>query len=156
MENNLYYTPTIEEFHVGFGYEYMNGDRWEESKMRIQDYKSDGPDYERSDSWFEEELLGGIRTVRVKYLDQSDIESLGWELRDSKKSPFTGRQLMTFQKTEEFGFNNGIHYWLIQQDDNWVIKIQAYSSYVPGEWVMRFKIKNKSELIKLMQQLNIK
>jgi len=63
---------------------------------------------------------------------------------------------MTFQKTEEFGFNNGIHYWLIQQDDNWVIKIQAYSSYVPGEWVMRFKIKNKSELIKLQQQLNIK
>jgi hypothetical protein len=142
MENNLYYTPTIEEFHVGFGYEYMNGDRWEESKMRIQDYKSDGPDYERSDSWFEEELLGGIRTVRVKYLDQSDIESLGWldgELRGM--TPFIFNEM---DPDNEFQ--------LYYQFDNQFAQIYNCHS----QFVFQGTIKNKSELIKLMQQLNIK
>lgn len=142
MENNLYYTPTIEEFHIGFEYEYMNGDLWEKSKITIQDYKSDGPDYERSDSWFQEEILGGIRTIRVKYLDKEDIESLGWldgELRGM--TPFIFNEM---DPDNEFQ--------LYYQFDNQFAQI--YNCH--AQFVFQGTIKNKSELIKLMQQLNIK
>lgn len=156
MEDNLYYTPTISEFYIGFEYEYMNGDRWEESEMRIQDYKSDGPDYERSDSWFEEEILRGIRTVRVKYLDQFDIESLGWELSYIKHSPFTGKNLNVYVLNIENGFNTGINYTLEQLDNKqYLISSESYSSYGGETYKMAFNLNNKSELIKLMQQLNI-
>lgn len=144
MKNNLYYTPTIEEFHIGFEYEFMNGDKWEESEMTIQDYKSNGPDYERSDSWFQEEILGGIRTVRVKYLDRDDIESLGWQ-------KFTYKNLNGFIIFNKF----------LTVNYNYVKPIIDIS-YLPlfenqGLYrIFRGTIKNKSELIKLQQQLNIK
>lgn len=142
MENNLYYTPTIEEFHVGFEYEYMNGDMWEESEMRIQDYKSDGPDYERSDSWFEEEILGGIRTVRVKYLDQSDIESLGW----IHKQYVPNRNIcLNFELPNDWFLN----YWFGEIPYVEVSRDGYDTSFA-------LNVKNKSELIKLIQQLNIK
>jgi len=71
MENK-YYTPTIEEFHVGFEFEF-----------RHSDYKEDGwkkfttPVFnmEREDCPFACQTL---EEYRVKYLDREDIESLGF------------------------------------------------------------------------------
>ena len=65
---NKYYTPSIEEFHVGFECEIKIGDHWKNIKA-IED--------------IEEMLIYGIpkpNNSRVKYLDKDDIESLGWEL----------------------------------------------------------------------------
>lgn len=82
MENNLYYTPTIEEFHVGFEYEKYN--------EKVATY-SNYPKESTTTNWHRFKYdLKSIRlsqlgthlynkTIRVKYLDQSDIESLGWE-----------------------------------------------------------------------------
>ena len=78
MENK-YYTPTIEEFHVGFECEVAtissNGnENW--SKELI------GP------TWFNsigqnniKESIIELGTYRVKYLDKEDIESLGFEVK---------------------------------------------------------------------------
>lgn len=43
MEDNKYYTPTIEEFHVGFEYEILEKDKW----VKINDF-SNAYDYEDS------------------------------------------------------------------------------------------------------------
>ena len=160
MENNLYYTPTIEEFHVGFEYEekikfthLIDYDgTWKHRIFKNRGYINGTTEF----ICINYDLDGGGNNVRVKVLDQSDIESLGWNLVNTIKSPFTGKPLTIHQKTEEHGFNTGINHWLIQQDNNWVIKQQVYSSYKPGEWAMEFNIKNLSELKKLQQKLNIK
>lgn len=141
IEDKKYYTPTIEEFHIGFKYEFMNGNLWEESEMTIQDYKCSGADYEIQGSWFEEELLGGIRTVRVKYLDKEDIESLGW-----KYTPC--RCLFEMYQNKEY---NLYHYSIASEfnDKSWIEILKDEDYYFSGE------IKNKSELKKLMKQLGI-
>lgn len=65
---NKYYTPDIEEFHVGFEYEYLDHvdfdegwDEWREGTFK------DGESLE----WHDE--------YRAKCLDHEDVTSLGWE-----------------------------------------------------------------------------
>jgi len=140
MENNLYYTPELNEFHIGFDYEVNYGDKW------VSETQFEGFLHNKK-----------LENIRVKYLDQSDIESLGWELNHTKNSPFTGKDLNTYQLTKEYGFNTGTTYTLEQLDNNfYLIKSETYSSYGSEVYRMSFTIFNKSELIKLMQQLNIK
>jgi hypothetical protein len=57
-----YYTPEIEEFHIGFEYEVD----WGPFKWKKAIYQ----DYMTADSMCDD--------VRVKYLDKEDIESLGF------------------------------------------------------------------------------
>ena len=92
MENNLYYTPTIEEFHVGFEYEHLSSNLPDINdkffKPRIYDYSMASLLWERKvidkEGNLIKELVPAILTVieseqcRVKYLDQFDIESLVW------------------------------------------------------------------------------
>jgi len=78
MENNLYYIPTIEEFHVGFEFEKYDD--------RIATYKENNyipTNWHRFKYDLKSIRLSQIgthlysKTIRVKTLDQSDIESLG-------------------------------------------------------------------------------
>lgn len=131
LENNLYYTPTIEEFHIGFEYEeYQFLERnWKTVKCEFIK-----PNTTIDSKWF-----------RVKYLDQSDIESLGWEF----EKEHVGLEQLSFS------INGPIYEDILYMDFD--------SKYMRIAWlgegdITRFSgtIKNKSELIKLMQQLNIK
>jgi hypothetical protein len=74
MENK-YYTPSIEEFHVGFEFEFLNpNNKWTKQIVRRPNYIVWSDVY----LW---ELLGLSSTnhlLRVKYLDKEDIESLGF------------------------------------------------------------------------------
>lgn len=69
MENK-YYTPEIEEFHVGFHYEELMNGKWAPDIFEPNLYCDD-----------RDMFLNGLdkETIRVKYLDQEDIESLGFE-----------------------------------------------------------------------------
>jgi len=147
MENNLYYTPTIEEFHIGFEYEKYDN--------RIATYRENN--YIPT-NWHKFKYdLKSIRlsqlpthlfekTIRVKYLDQSDIESLRWkQSRDSN----------TTEIEFELDLGNPL--------DNLGLQYDTENQYLRIHWfgqgdVTRFSgtIKNKSELKKLMKQLNIK
>lgn len=67
MENK-YYTPTIEEFHIGFDYEILLKDSWEQKTFKgfwesITDL-----------------LLCETPCIRVKYLNKEDMESLGFKI----------------------------------------------------------------------------
>lgn len=68
MEKDKYYTPELSEFHVGFEFEQKeySGLRWLSKEMGWQGVK-------KIKSYNEQGL------IRVKYLDQEDIESLGFE-----------------------------------------------------------------------------
>lgn len=151
-----YYTPTLEEFHIGFEYEYMNGDKWEKSEITIQDYKTTGWDYEKQNSWFEEELLGGIRTVRVKYLDQEDIESLGF-IRDCERAGY--KFFLELENKDQLLLENLS--LTTNMSDMFQIKLWHKEKGLYGEdtyygdILFIGRIKNKSELKKLIQQLNI-
>lgn len=148
MENNKYYTPTLKEFNIGFEYEIhaLPGDEWVNVKLTKDNF------YLNMDR-----VLNHIDQCRVKYLDQSDIESLGWKFENTKNSFFTKKNLNTYKIVKESGFNTGTTYTLEQLDNNlYLIKSETYSSYGSEVCQMSFIIFNKSELIKLMQQLNIK
>ena len=63
-----YYTPELEEFHIGFEYEWLNeNNEWIKETSPIEITIKD----------FNKQTYG----LRVKYLDKEDIKSLGWELK---------------------------------------------------------------------------
>lgn len=140
MENK-YYTPSPSEFSIGFEYEAFilssNGSYLEESWLKIE---ADRYDIEvMFDDAFKKDDFS--EKYRVKYLDREDIESFGWKLfKQGNVNFFTFRMFtnddiqmhVSFGQTAKIGF----------------------SRREGGEF-SGFSIKNKSELRKLMQMLNI-
>lgn len=144
MENK-YYTPTISEFYIGFELEISdkstNG--WQEASLSPIDLQ---------------ELMNASCEwkCRVKYLDKEDIESLGWKHTPTKgigkeqyeglfKSSLRGKMLF-----EHDWLNNKITI----KTPNWIRNgsgnFDGYIIYING-----LIIKNKSELVALMNQLGI-
>jgi len=75
MENNeKYYIPNLQEFHIGFEYEWMReGDTsWTRTKMMENTSPICDVDAQRMNKY------------RVKYLDRWGIEDLGFSLEDEK------------------------------------------------------------------------
>lgn len=141
-----YYTPALEEFHVGFEIELYNADGgcWGKYIVTEGDRPIDFVNDIESDC------------CRVKYLDKQDIESLEWKILTTFKSPFTGRQGYTFGISNSRGFNEGADYKLITLDNHvYQIHIIHYSHYEYKQETMAFSIRNKSELKKLMLHLHI-
>jgi len=129
MENK-YYTPTIEEFHVGFEYEYEDIN---EGGASLSWYKGTIKANEAYiiDQLFEHDDLD----FRVKLLDREDIDSLGWKMLHEKNFLFNERFCLQINET------------YIHIHDN---------SFIGTLVLFNGTIKNKSELQKLMTQLNIK
>lgn len=125
MENR-YYTPALEEFHIGFEYEQkIDQENW---KYRLIESRYD--------------LFDACMNIsRVKYLDQSDIESLGFE----HKQYVPERNIcLNFEYKEWY-----LNYWF-GEIPNVEIGRDGYDDGFFG------KCKNKSELKRILNQLNIK
>lgn len=143
LENNKYYVPEISEFHIGFEY-------------YLKDIK--GNPLECKEVLKSNLMILDTKQTLVKYLDQFDIESLGWTFKT--KGPFR-----TWYTGSDSWFNNTIptgdsgRYWSFELSHdikyNGII-IKAGTNYGDTDTFFEGTIKNKSELIKLMQQLNIK
>lgn len=135
--DNKYYTPELEEFHIGFEYEvdslynkfsHKSFNKiiaiWEELDIVFDDY-------EHEDHFNE--------IYRVKYLDKEDIESLGWlESKEIENNFFLKDQ---YRRNWKLYLTKDIGRIILENDCNYFIDIV---------------IKNKSELKKLLKQLNIK
>jgi hypothetical protein len=140
---NKYYTPSIEEFYVGFEYEShqdpRTDDGWEKSILGRHDFKY----VMREDNDVD---------YRVKYLDKSDIEDLGFKLAG-------GKLIRDYRDSFEYHPDKHIHYVLdYTYSINKVRILKEDSNYFHEDEIVLFEgiIKNKSELKILLKQLNIK
>jgi hypothetical protein len=141
MENK-YYTPSIEEFHVGFECEILNAYyKWNPIKFTIGHYAELAMDNNQRG------LTADTSEYRVKYLDREDIESLGFV--------FKGKSIdIHFEMEGSFDIVRWTYYKCLLSyglhDQLAVIKIV----HIGDEFnVFQGKIKNKSELKRLLQQL---
>lgn len=129
---NNYYTPSIEEFHVGFEFELQQLD---EGGHYTNEYAETTIDdsYDFNNIW---DIFNCKREtqIRVKYLDEEDIVSLGFQ-------------------NISYSQSLGSHYIL----DNCRIWVNGGLIYIyKGIYnVFQGIILNKSELKKLLKQLTI-
>lgn len=133
-ESKKYYTPSIEEFYVGFEFEYNENSIW--TKKILEFYNN------FSSLWSSK---CDINLFRVKYLDKEDIESLGFSINPPNN--YSGYE-------DFFNYSIGVSpYRLWFTYDKHKVKITLPLS--DGKTLFEGVIKNKSELKKLLQQLNI-
>ena len=118
-----FYTPKIEEFHVGFEYEEFCNDQWYKKKYQQDNFL---------DHDFQCVFKERYKT-RVKYLDKKDIESLGFKQ-------------VGYSFSRPLFVKNGLN--LILDD----IKREISFNNIKN---INFKIKNKSELKKIVEMLGI-
>jgi len=174
MENK-YYTPTIEEFYVGFEcqtyyqtYDALFGlpDRYQWGNFRIRHAHQ----IQNIPSFIEN------KKCRVKYLDKDDVESLGFE--KSLKNQWVGWDDFWLNHTEpgrDYYLYTTLHFPKAVKDLNRIednlFKIILHRHYKSDEdgttnieyqleqkesqIVFEGSFKNKSELKKIMKQIGI-
>jgi len=136
MENK-YYTPEIEEFHVGFEFEYRTKDN--EPWLKYDDFRVG--DICR--------MQNSIHQYRVKHLDREDIESLGWRITDMHNIEYD-KNLMTVYETDT-------HIMTINNNPEKYDWFAVHSKGDLGRIIIetRIIIKNKSELKKVLKMIGV-
>lgn len=136
MSKEKYYTPDATEFHIGFEYEFNSilEDRHSKNSKWVKDFYDFYKRYELDEPL--DFILQGIesKNIRVKYLDEEDIIDLGWRI---------SHKLINY--IFEFGEYEFVIDWETQ-------KIRISNA---GMTVFAGFVNNKSELKKLMKQLEI-
>jgi hypothetical protein len=140
MKENKYYTPSIEEFHVGFEYERFiprsnatEEECWDKLSMSVNYLSLD----ELDDEIIEKE-------IRVKYLDKEDIEDLGFDLDIIR--------VVIPDKYEPYlNLNNGVG--IIFNKTNSSVRITIPCDKIYRKIVFDGKIKNKSELKEILEKI---
>jgi len=133
-QGNKYYIPNIEEFYIGFECEIehiTSAGSTTEYKKHIISENDNIKDLYESNDWY--------NTPRVKYLDQQDIESLGFTIETTSY----GMQYKKNKTFIKFSYDKKL---IIEK---YFIDIGINSVVFIGD------IKNKSELKKLLKQLAI-
>jgi len=130
-----YYTPEIEEFHVGFEFEEWINGSWGTDIFEPDVYCDDRDIYVR-----------GVDkdTIRVKYLDKEDIESLGFELKAIPLGEDTNEDELGIFRKDTGAFEGT--FFLDRTLHN--CNIEFFNCY--------FMVKNKSEFKRVLKMLNIK
>lgn len=140
---NKYYTPDIEEFHVGFEYEYYNGTCWLKCNYLTMYDQRSGTELNELD----------MSKERVKWLDQEDIESLGFEsfpVGPSKIVFTKGNYALSINKYSILPLGKPC---IIEKVDK--ERTPNIDKSFKRNIVFMGSIKNKSELKRLLKQLNI-
>ena len=145
-----YYTPTINEFHVGFEYESnYNKSNWKVATLKYDDVASFFDNYVYDASSIE---------FRVKYLDIEDIESFGFTHTASLKGYQENFRIeKLFRRLNEEHDDTMWQNVFLQYapDIHRIIIRNEISDGSEDETFFEGVIKNKSELKKLLIQLNI-
>jgi hypothetical protein len=143
-----YYKPTIDEFHVGFEYE-----RCDDGYSYFKDIYPKAVDQNKLEAY--------LPYFRVKYLDKEDIEELGWAYDVNESGEESPNLISEHGYSSAFAIDKQLTeletcYLLYHFPDGFLI-IDSIFKCGSGRENMLFRgfIKNKSELKKLMNQLNI-
>lgn len=178
VEKEKYYTPALWEFHVGFEYEVKNfyrgsaktKDNWEKAVFGMigkehcyNDYtfyhfiskrESNGLRIDKHHDMPDKDMeLNPDAHIRVKYLDKEDIKSLGWTITKEFTNEFEAQLMSNHKDVHEFWYELGY------DNDNTLI-IEEWRTIFKGglsdgKTLFHGTIKNKSELGRLLNQLNI-
>jgi len=134
-----YYTPSIEEFHVGFEFEVNYGkERWEKEAIYTKPQVVTLP-------------YMNLKNIRVKYLDQEDIESLGFKHQ-------IGKGIKSYTDKFIYKPNDNLQYELTYVYEQNILRIHVEDLVYFEEsynYLFQGTIKNKSELKRLLKQLGI-
>ena len=140
MENK-YYTPSIEEFFVGFEYEELEFIPVKDSHFGIKIKKNVFVEHIWKTGYSNWQFLDNLKEgkIRVKYLDSSDIEELG------------------FKKIikDQYYYDEWINPITLLIDDDMFVQIINKCNGTEY-YLFQGTIKNKSELKKVLNMLNIK
>lgn len=152
-----YYTPSIDEFHFGFEYEYTTLGSWSsylrESSDWVKQTFTCGNDWEETE--FEDvKHLIEEKKLRVKHLDKSDIVSLGWEF-DNNAEPIPPRE-GEFELPSAYVFEQGLNQYIMYVYKDNTIWIEHILDCAYQGYIFKGSCRNKSELSKIMKLLNIK
>jgi hypothetical protein len=131
-----YYTPELEEFHDGFEFQYKAEEEWFDMDYTQEDI---------STLLFEIENNPEFKTI-VKYLDREDIESLGYN--HFKHNPKGAFSAVDYYR----GYSAGLTHY---HDTNTVIIYEQLQGDMEGETWFKGKIKNKSELKKVLKMIGV-
>lgn len=155
MEENKYYTPEISEFFVGFEVEVNHkirngsGERsWSKEKFRMS---------EENVRFTKYLLQNEPENIRVKYLDKEDILDLGFTFFGENNETLIKSSVKMYHNDE---LNTMLgHYYEVSQiviatKDPSKNEIFCKTGQDPNRTGF-LKIKNKSELQKLLKQLDI-
>ena len=164
-----YYTPEISEFFVGFEYEWyyhpvfyklIDGKEktWEKRIYKGDDFiglhKELGGEWIRDVFQQIKDVIEPKDLIRVKYLDVEDVESLGFGFIEE-----TENGSINFIKPI-FEIKHSIHLGFNKKNSEVGISIYDFNKVPPEMYSecsgFRGIIKNKSELKKILQMLNIK
>lgn len=149
MENK-YYTPELEEFHIGMEIELYRDEKWNKSIVDLAPFDlgiaisyGDFSSIINASNFKSDEL-------RVKYLDSSDILSFGF-------FHATGSSFVTSYGKRHHNDHKHPNLGYVLHDNHAKETITIIQSLTNGEPVTLFDgtIKNKSELKKLLKQLGI-
>jgi hypothetical protein len=94
--------------------------------------------------------------IRVKFLDKEDIENLGWNIWKEldEQTNKANKRARVYFKEAEYRNQKKAKITLIHNPlNNWILI--SYTNYPEDQTVFAGIIPNKSEFIKLLQQLNI-
>jgi len=154
MTLNKYYTPEIEEFFHGFEYEVWENSAYTNESWIKKIFQFRDNNYIYKDTSFiiaEFEQRGD--DIRVKYLDQEDIESLGF----TDKPTAVNQKFSYYKFLKENQVCQITVYWDMNRTEreNLIRIFRGTLHHYPYTEIFRGNIKNKSELKKLLKQLNI-
>ena len=160
-----YYTPEIEEFHVGFEYEKV-------PNIGMVFLNTDSPEKTSKSIWateFEEGIWGvkevdpflgdglpSIRAaitdkkIRVKYLDREDIESCGFVCHATDNRVYHNKDGIIINTEWGSPVKQGITLVIVSP-----VFDESKMNIVHENYLFNGTIKNKSELKKLLKQLGI-
>ncbi len=136
-----YYTPTIEEFHVGFEFEYLTLEYGETSWR--QEVFCDKYSAVSSKSSLEVVMKRGCR---VKHLDQEDIESLG--IGNWTDSHGYWRGFKTKNENQYYVFHHNV-----DRVQSWCVVEIVDKDTEKRRVLFTGTIKNKSELKKVLKMI---
>ena len=152
--DNKFYTPELEEFHVGFRYEgryakYANIN-FDEGKCTVGEWSEWTPTQYGNLDW------NLYTEQRVKYLDREDIEELGW-LYDGRTTELWFTIPDTFVQPFNLLYRAFKLSYNINDNRCMIIGYEwaTYKDSNEGETLFFGRIKNYNELKTLMKQIEI-
>lgn len=168
FKDEKYYTPSTYEMHPGFEFELLTRKYYEariEGDPEYKDvwnkvqFKASSPAMDLWEGQAKKQnvdvlvLLGmehskmlnktGVPRTRVKYLDKEDIESLGWEYDDMYRDGGTTIFVKNDYTLENYNSNKAT-------SSNKVLIRDSKKVVFDGD------VKNKSELVKVLQMIGVK